>query len=182
MCSSLFRVTQAKLAIFLHPCKQFSKKMQKRAGKPGARGISAPPAQRRATPRGPSAQSEGQGGRAAARLPPRHRTHSERGGGALPRRAAGGGAGAPQLGFRLATESTATAGAGRFRAARLPQAPRQASRLQPPNRTAAGASLRRALAAPGGRRWVGSPRSGRRGGRAVGRDAAALPEGGEDAI
>ena len=77
-------------------------------------------------------------------------------------------------------------GAGRFRAARLPQTPRQASRLQPPNRTAEGASLRRALAAPGGRRWVGSPRSGRQGGRAAGGaaggGAAALPEGGKGAI
>ena len=103
MCSSYFRVTQAKLAIFLHPCKQFSKKMQKRAGKPRARGFSAPPraqlklrcrrrksapAQRRATPRGPSAQLEGQGRRPAARLPPRHRTQSGRGGRALPRSSA----------------------------------------------------------------------------------------------
>ena len=58
---------------------------------------------------------------------------------------AGGHAGVRQFGFRLATGPKA--GAGRFRAARLPQTPRQASRLQPPNRTAAGASLRRALAA-----------------------------------
>ena len=159
MCSNLFRVTQAKLAIFLHPCKQFSKKMQKRAGKPRARDISAPPraqlklrsrrrksapAQRRATPHGPSARLEGQG--------------------------------AQQLGFRLATGPTASAGRAlpRRSASADPEASLAATATEPHRggRFAApsiGSAWRPAVGGLAAQRAAGRAHSGTGRGRLVGK-------------
>ena len=69
--------------------------------------------------------------------------------------------------------------AGRFRAARLPQTPQQAARLQPPNRTAAG---RFAAPSLGGRSAAGGlqpwPQCGYASGAAVGIDGSAGGRGG----